>query len=665
MVIKILVVDDEPDVAVIFRQKFRRRIAAGELDFQFAANGKLGLELLESDPEISLVFSDIRMPTMDGLAFLKAIKTLDRKVLLPLVVSAYDDMPNIREAMRQGAWDFITKPMDLDDLEQVLDNALAEVRQKVLAYEALQRVSDAEQAQRLAERTKQMQQTFFENITHELRTPLTLILAPLESALGLSGEGEIAAYLLQAKRSGLILLDLVNQLLDFAKLDAEKLTPNLQALDWAQRFRNLEMAFRPLALQKEITFETVFPESLPALGDARLLTRIFLNLLSNAFKFTPFGGSVTWRLTVLGDQIHSELEDNGPGIPADKMQAVFQRFYQAHEGNGKANLGTGLGLALCKSLVEALGGEIRLTSKSGEGSRFDANFPYFAAEIDHPIEAETEGVDLVSWVFPESMDAFTDDNQIGERPLILVAEDHLDMRRYIVSLLKPHFEVEVAENGYQALVQARQSIPDLVISDWMMPEMDGMALLENLRLDRSTQHIPLIMLTAKAEVESKLEGIRTGAEAYLAKPFHPSELVAVVRNLLAMRERMRERFRLEILHPDKVKATSYEDQFAADLKKVMEKHLMDEQFGVESLADSMAMSRRTLVRKLTAMTGQAPVKFIRAYRLERGLQMLRDHGIPIWEVAVKTGFGSASYFTKCFKDHYGMSPREAMQSKTV
>jgi CheY-like chemotaxis protein len=338
---------------------------------------------------------------------------------------------------------------------------------------------------------------------------------------------------------------------------------------------------------------------------------------------------------------------------------MFLRFHQAALGQNVANTGTGLGLALCKSLAELLEGTLTVRSEINAWTYFTLGFPWIPLDDAETLIQETtidiRVSDQFSPTHPE-MDHEPED----EKMLVLVAEDHPDMRQYITQLLQAEYSVMTAENGQIALEKAREWVPDLIVTDWMMPEMDGLELLKLLRHDRSTQHIPVVLLTAKAEVANRIAGTETGAEAFLAKPFFPQELLAVIRNQLAHRERLRDRFKSEMLRPDKYTALSMEDQFLADLKVVMEKNLMNEQFGVETMADALAMSRRTLVRKLTAVSGQAPVKFIRAYRLERALQMLKDNTAPIWEIAVKTGFGSASYFTKCFKDHYGISPREAI-----
>ncbi len=654
MAIKVLVVDDEPDIAVIFRQKFRRRISSGELEFSFAENGRQALQNLEADPEISLVFTDIRMPSMDGLTFLRELKKLERKVLLPLVVSAYDDMGNIREAMRQGAWDFVTKPIDLDDLERVLNAATSEIEQKLEGIRAVEQWANAENARLLAIRTKEKQQEFFENITHELRTPLTLILAPLESALGLSTEQQVREYLSQAQKSGHILLDLVNQLLDFAKVDAQRIAPQYKDVHLSLMAAEIALIFEPLAQQKAIRFETAISEAIHARTDPRMVGRILLNLLSNAFKFTPQGGSVRLQMEQVDDRLTLQVQDSGSGIPEAQIQDLFSRFHHSAD----SATGTGLGLALCKSLTEVLDGKIDLVSNSEEGAVFQVQIPLMVASNTEMHTTETHFTKLVSSFTPTSFDDYNVASDI-EKPLIVVAEDHPDMRNYIVGLLRKEYNVMAAENGKIAWDHIEEQLPDLVVTDWMMPEMNGLELLETIRFERDTQHIPVILLTAKSEVENRIAGIATGAEAFLGKPFHPDELLAVVRSQLAHRERLRERFRAEMLRPDKFQSASMEDIFLRDLKVVMEKNLMNEQFGVETMADALAMSRRTLVRKITALTGEAPVKFIRGYRLERARQMLQDNVAPIWEIAVKTGFGSASYFTKCFKDHYGISPKEA------
>lgn len=658
MAVKVLVIDDEPDVAVIFRQKFRRRIAAGDLEFSFAENGRAALNALQADPEISLVFTDIRMPSMDGLTFLKELRNLERQLMLPVVVSAYDDMPNIREAMRQGAWDFVTKPIDLDDLERVLNGAVSEIELKQEAIRNAGRLANAEQERLLAIRSKEYQQEFFENITHELRTPLTLLLAPLEMAAALSKEPEVRQHLGQAQRGGRILQDLVNQLLDFAKAESGRLVPEWRAVQLSRLTEQISELFQPLAAANEVAFDLDIQKELRVRMDPRMYARILVNMLSNAFKFTPKGGRIGLRLGESNGQIALEVSDSGPGFQQLETTDVFQRFQSSARGHHQSQPGTGLGLSICKSLSEALGGRIVLLNGTSQGAHFRVELPNaIAADIDLE-ELETDWIEWVSLVSnPSAGTTVLEDEE--DRHSVLVVEDHPDMRSFIAQMLSQDYHVSTAENGRMALDVAEEMIPDLIVTDWMMPELDGLELLRQIRLRRDTHHIPVVMLTAMGDVSHRIQGIQTGAESFLAKPFHPDELKAVIRNQLEHRDRMRDHFRTELLHPDRVSSASMEDQFLSELKKVMEKNLMNEQFGVESMADALAMSRRTLVRKLHAVTGQAPVKFIRAYRLERSMQMLKDNAAPIWEIAVKTGFGSASYFTKCFKDHYGISPKEA------
>lgn len=660
MSLKILVVDDEPDVQLIFRQKFRRRIRKGELEFAFAEHGRAALEVLRADPTVSIVFTDINMPVMNGLALLREIRTLDRALLVPLIISAYDDMANIREAMNQGAYDFVTKPLDVEELERVLDKAVRELAKTQQAIEASRQLEETRREKERIEYSRRLQKEFFENVTHELRTPLTLLLGPLESAFDLSQEEAVRRFLNQAKRNGRLLLDLINQLLDFARIDARRMDLELQPVEAVALGRDLIAAFRPLAEEKDLQLQfSASEENIELTADPPKLLRILMNLLSNAVKFTSAGGRVELRLVPRENRVDFHVKDNGSGIPAEQLDRIFERFGRGDAGENSAYPGTGIGLALSRALAELHGGQIELHSEPGVGSEFILQLPRHlsAQRTAGGFSSQTPELPEAAPTMPspEVQNPATED-----APHLLLVEDNPDMRRYIVDLLQGGFRLETAENGQIGWEKARKTVPDLIISDWMMPELDGVGMLELLRHERSTSHIPVILLTAKAQADHRVEGLQTGAEAYLSKPFHPEELRAQIQALLDQRERLRERFRRDFLRPEKVKAPSMEDQFLGEVKRVMEAHLNDELFGVEMMADELAMSRRTLGRKLNALTGESPVRFIRNYRLERARQMLVTRSAPVWEVALKTGFGSSSYFTKCFKDHYGISPREAV-----
>ncbi|MEM7038946.1 MAG: ATP-binding protein, partial [Bacteroidota bacterium] len=573
-------------------------------------------------------------------------------------------------AMNQGAYDFITKPIDVDDLGLVLDKSVRQVKQVEDTLEMAARLDETKREKELAEYSKQLQKEFFDNITHELRTPLTLLLGPLGKARTESSEDFVIRYLDQAQRNGQLLLDLINQLLDLAKIDARKMTLVAQPVEIVQRVRDLVAAFGILAEEKGLRFELETDlDALTIEADAPKISRILLNLLSNAFKFTPSGGEVRLNLTQEGDDLQIVVHDNGPGIPDALIAKIFERFYQVREDDSHSYRGTGIGLSLSKALAEMHGGS--LTAASPDGAEFTLRVPVksasgLSAQTTTPSTPATE-YESAPAVTPATPIASTPEpaptSAAEDAPLVLLVEDNPEMRTFTAGILRDHYRLLTAENGWQGLEIARAEIPDIVLSDWMMPEMDGIALLDHLKNGRDTSHIPVVLLTAKAQAEAQATGLKTGADAYLSKPFNPEALLAQLANLLTQRERLRERFKQDFLRPDKVEATSMEDQFIGDVKRLMEKHLGNEAFGVETMADEMAMSRRTLGRKLTALTGQSPVKFIRTYRLERGMDMLRNNAAPVWEVALKTGFGSSSYFTKCFKDHYGFSPREAAEQR--
>lgn len=651
MAMQILIVDDEADVELIFRQKFRRRIRKGELEFFFAEDGAAALQVLRQQPEIALVFTDLNMPMMGGLALLRELRALERRELVALVVSAYGDMDNIRAAMNQGAFDFLTKPIDLDDLELVLEKSMQEVENRRKGIETEEKLSESEAQRKESDYLRKLQKEFFDNITHEIRTPLTLLLGPLEQVAGLAESEAARRLLLQAQRNGQLLLDLVNQLLDFARVDARAMRLYPQPIDLRDTAEQLAEAFRPFAAEKQIDLRLDLPPQLPGIfADPKLSSRIFLNLLSNALKFTPEGGRVVLSLSAKGNGVLLQVQDSGPGISAEDRERIFERFFQAKES--AAYQGTGIGLALTRAIAELHGGHVGIDSEAGQGACFSVFWPpspppqHVAEDAAPRAEASVEN------------EAAADE----EAPLLLLAEDNAEMRAYVQGILAQEFRVLAVENGRLALEAAEELLPDLLVSDVMMPEMDGYQLCAQLKSQKTTSHIPIVLLTAKASPGQRIEGIEAGADAYLPKPFQAAELLATLRNILAQRALMRERHREEfLLRPQQSKELSMDEQFLAKVRDLIEAHIDDDQFGVEAMADDLAMSRRNLTRKLKALTGSAPAQLIRSFRLEKAIEMLRQQSAPIREVAMRTGFGSSSYFTNCFKQHYGKSPREYME----
>lgn len=653
MAVKILVVDDEPDVELIFKQKYRRRIRRGELEFVFAEHGKAALDALRQTEDITLVFTDLNMPVMGGLALLREIRSLQRESLISLVISAYGDMDNIRSAMNQGAFDFITKPIDLDDLDQVLNKALKALHKTTESIETAAKLVVSEKRREESEYLRQMQREFFDNITHEIRTPLTLLLGPLEQALEQVFNEQERRLLLQAQRNGHLLLDLVNQLLDFARADARSTKIRPQPLDLRELVEQLAETFRPLADQKNIRLKFHPPEHFPTLqGDPRLLSRIVLNLLSNALKFTPEGGRVSILLRENGPNIRLEVHDSGPGIPLEDQDRVFDRFFQSIHGS--AYQGTGIGLALTRSIAELHGGGVHVESVPGQGACFIVNLPPAPpAENTAPPLPQAPGDLPQPGATPSG----------EEKPLLVLAEDNPEMRSFILGILEKEFRVLVAENGRLGLDLVDEHLPDLLVSDVMMPEMNGYQLCGQIKSQKTTSHIPVVLLTAKTHTDNRVEGLGAGADAYLAKPFQARELLAQLHNLLAQRQQLRERYKEEfLLHPAPSEELSMDEQFLVKIRSLIESNLDNEQFGVELMADEMAMSRRNLTRKVKALTGLPPAKLLRNFRLEKALELMQKRSATLREIALRTGFGSASYFTNCFKSHYGKSPREYLES---
>ena len=660
MAIKILVVDDEPDVELIFKQKFRRRIRKGELEFLFAQNGKAALDLLRAHPEVNLVFTDLKMPIMDGIALLKEIRTLQRESLVALVLSAYGDMDNIRSAMNQGAFDFLTKPIDLDDLDVVLEKARKEVEKSLKSQETEQKLEVSEQKRAESEYLRQLQKEFFDNITHELRTPLTLLLGPVEEAISQTDNQPLLRLLHQARRNGGLILDLVNQLLDFARLEAGAMKIYPQPIDLRDTFDQLVEAFRPLAGQKDIQLNLSLPDHLPAISvDPKLIQRVLINLLSNALKFTPAQGQVQVEMTAITGGVAFQVSDSGPGIPAADREKVFDRFFRSDANQNYQ--GTGIGLSLTKSIVDLHGGDIKVNESSTGGACFRVILPLAPPP---PNVGDSPQEETHSPMVPEGATTGTTDQEASEEsPMIVLAEDNDEMRDYIARALEGQCRLLAGENGRIALDLVNSQLPDVLISDVMMPEMTGYELCAQVKHQATTSHIPVILLTAKASAESRIEGLEAGADVYLPKPFHPGELQTQVRNLLQHRETLRQRYKEEFLmRPQQSKELSMEEQFLAKVRDLIEANIENERFDVESMADAMAMSRRTLTRKLKALTDLAPAQMIRKFRLEKALSMLKTRSATIREIALRTGFGSSSYFTNAFKSYYGKSPREYMET---
>ncbi len=545
---------------------------------------------------------------------------------------------------------------------------------------------------------------FFANISHEFRTPLTLILGPvhqwLENARAAGQEATQVPlrHLDLVRRNANRLLDLINQLLDLSKLESGRMHLTVAQGDPLQTLRVLANAFESMAEQSGIRYEIDISQKQEiAWFDRDKLEKIVANLLSNAFKHTPPGGSVTVRAEVGNERLKLEVADTGAGIPPESLEKVFERFYQvpvfpptpAPEGADVANTaentavfstaslpsgagaGTGIGLALVRELCSLHHGAVSVESSLGEGSVFRVEIPVSRAAFSAEERSEATVAAARS-----SDDEKSSDESIRRKkssahssghekssdeslPLCLVVEDNLELQGYIREQLAGVFRIVLASDGREGLATAFAHIPDLIISDVMMPGMDGNQLCTALKTDERTSHIPVVLLTARAGQESKIEGLETGADDYLTKPFDTRELLARTQNLVRQRETLRKQFsRTVVLKPQEIALTSTDERFLQRIQQSLDDNLGNDQFSVEELASAVGMSRSQLHRKLTALIDQPPVEFIRNFRLSRAREMLEAGAGNVSEIGYAVGFSSPAYFSKAFRDAFGVAPSE-------
>ena len=529
----------------------------------------------------------------------------------------------------------------------------------------IRRVQEREQLafeHRETERLKvleQMKTDFFSNITHEFRTPLTLILEPARRILAETTEPNTRRNAQHVETNSRRLLALVNQLLDMAKLENGSMGLDLCMGDLTEQVRSIFQSFEPLAEQQGVQFLLETPDAVPpAHFDLNKVELVVSNLISNALKFTPAGGKVIVTCKNApdsGQAAEISVSDTGIGIPPDALGKIFDRFYQVDGSHTRLGEGTGIGLALTKELVELMHGNIDVQSTPGEGAVFTFRLPLqpgMKASVD--LAGETTAVPGALPVFYQAADISE------ERPTVLLVEDNAELRTFIKSCIGDNWQVVEASDGQEGVEKALETVPDLVISDIMMPRKDGYAVCDELKSNELTSHIPIILLTAKSTVDARIKGWQTGADDYLSKPFNSEELLARMENLVENRRRLRARYSQASLQdgqPEESDILSTRDrEFLNRFIQTVEQHLSDETVSVEDLARKMFVSRVQLYRKLKALTDQNVTDFVRDYRLDRAMSMLRNREGLVYEVAYRVGFGSEKYFSKAFKDKFGVSP---------
>lgn len=513
---------------------------------------------------------------------------------------------------------------------------------------------------------------FFANISHEFRTPLTLINGPLEDLLN-GGKPQKFIDLAPAMyRNSKRLLQLINQLLDLSKLDAGSYKLNTSREDIVPFIKQIVHSFSSLAKRKNIELELKVDDQLEArisedtlrfYFDDDVIEKIVTNLLSNAIKFTPEGGKVTASLGLpknKKDVLEIKVEDTGVGIPAKKIPFIFNRFYQVDDSDKRYYEGSGIGLALLKELVEIHQGNISVSSEVNKGTIFYCYLPMNKKIISGTDKKPDKST--LSEILPEEPVQIPEDelsNTDKDAPVVLVVEDQADVRKYIREKLQDNYIVMEAGDGKEGLETALNEIPDLVISDVMMPRMDGFELCRTLKTNDRTSHIPIIILTARAEDSDKITGLETGADAYLVKPFNSQELSVRVNNLIIIRKKLRKAFSNKlVIKPADITVTSRDQLFMEKLLAIVESHIGDTQFSVDALGKEMAMSASQLNRKLKAIIDQSSQQFIRSVRMERARDLLKKDGGAISEISWLVGFEDPGYFSKVFKKQFGCLPSE-------
>lgn len=521
------------------------------------------------------------------------------------------------------------------------------------------------EADRLRE-LNEVKTKLYTNITHEFRTPLTVIQGMAGQSLKFFQERsfqkmEGAVEAIQRNSRGL--LRLVNQMLDLSKMEAGALQLNLIQGDVINFLKYLSESFHSYAQGKNIQFTSYTEEKTLKMDyDPDKIHDIFSNLISNAIKFTPSGGKVVFHTKKEdrndGAYLVVKIQDSGIGISAEKIPHIFDRFYQVDDVSTRKGEGTGIGLAHTKELVHLMGGEIQVDSQLGEGSTFTVMLPITkkAAENDARItQFVNEEIQKPVADKPHFSTAAS-----ANQPTILIVEDNQDVRTYLQSCLEEDYHLIFSFNGHEGIEKAKGYIPDVIISDVMMPEKNGFELCETLKSAELTSHIPIILLTAKADDDARLEGLGTGADAYLIKPFNQEELNVRLRQLIKLRKRLQKRYQKAT--PIKLDPSGFqkkgEDPFIRKVQLILETHLNNENLNVSILTQELGMSRSQLFRKLKAVTGLSAVEYIRSYRMHRAEELLKNTSLSISEVAYSIGFKDPAYFSRVFSTHFGHSPSE-------
>lgn len=514
---------------------------------------------------------------------------------------------------------------------------------------------------RIEEEANKAKLQFFTNISHELRTPLTLIADPVNYIIHDDNLNSQQRSMLQiVQRNVLVLTQLVSEILDFRKVQNGKMELRLSDFNLAESMKQWIKLFSVSAQKKHIAISMDAPDTIMLRADQDKIERICYNLLSNALKYTSEGGEITLTAKEEGGRVMISVADNGCGISSDELPYIFDRFYQAKN----AGRGTGIGLAIVKAFTELHHGEVSATSIEGKGSTFTIHIP--VRQKGEVTNQPTEKIEQL--VEPSSAEEVPNQaRHIDEliqpyqtdKPEVLIIDDNVDIRTYLRSVLSEKYNVSEAADGKVGLELARKIVPDIVLSDIMMPVMDGLAFCQQLKTDKAISHIPVILLTARSLDEQRAEGYEHGADAYLSKPFSLRLLLSRIDNLIESRKKLNQTWSKGV-EDDEIGNISNEidKSFLKQLRKIIQENLANSDLSVEQIGDEIGLSRVQLYRKVKALTGYSPVEMLRKARLTRARHLLRTTEKTVSEVAYAVGFSTPSYFSKCYKDEFGESPKK-------
>lgn len=514
---------------------------------------------------------------------------------------------------------------------------------------------------RIEEEANKAKLQFFTNISHELRTPLTLIADPVNYIIHDDNLNSQQRSMLQiVQRNVLVLTQLVSEILDFRKVQNGKMELRLSDFNLAESMKQWIKLFSASAQKKHITISMDAPDTIMLRADQDKIERICYNLLSNALKYTSEGGEISLMAKEEGGRVMISVADNGCGISSDELPYIFDRFYQAKN----AGRGTGIGLAIVKAFTELHHGEVSATSIEGKGSTFTIHIP--VRQKGEVTNQPTEKIEQL--VEPSSAEEVPNQaRHIDEliqpyqtdRPEVLIIDDNIDIRTYLRSVLSEKYNVSEAADGKVGLELARKIVPDIVLSDIMMPVMDGLAFCQQLKTDKAISHIPVILLTARSLDEQRAEGYEHGADAYLSKPFSLRLLLSRIDNLIESRKKLNQTWSKGV-EDDEIGNISNEidKSFLKQLRKIIQENLANSDLSVEQIGDEIGLSRVQLYRKVKALTGYSPVEIVRKARLTRARHLLQTTERTVSEVAYAVGFSTPSYFSKCYKDEFGENPKK-------